>query len=137
VEGESQGAPLLRVLEKLLGELPDPEVEIFGAESNFAGGQTGMGNLSAEDEASVRGIRSALATLAVALDPRHDPPPATVRTVLDGAETVIRGELVAGRGDRLPRLLPSLVFLVALPIVQQDRALALSRRTAELIAAGP
>ena len=29
--------------------------------------------------------------------------------------------------------MPSLVFLVALPIVEQDRALELSRRTEELV----
>jgi hypothetical protein len=45
----------------------------------------------------------------------------------------MRGELLSGNAAQLPQLLPSFVFLVALPIVDQDRALELSRRTSELI----
>jgi hypothetical protein len=39
----------------------------------------------------------------------------------------------SGNDARLPQLMPSFIFLVALPIVEQDRALELSRRTSELI----
>jgi hypothetical protein len=134
VEGESQGDSLLRVLEQLLDDLPDPgAVDIPSTDSTFEGDQTRIGNLGPEDEVRVRGIRTALARIAVALDPRREGEPTAVRAVLDGAETIIRGELVTGRGDRLPRLLPSLVFLVALPIVEQDRALELAHRAAVLI----
>ena len=45
----------------------------------------------------------------------------------------MRGELVSGNAAQLPALMPSFVFLVALPVVDQDRALELSRRTSELI----
>ena len=56
-----------------------------------------------------------------------------VGAAIDGAELVMRGELLSGNADRLPALMPSFVFLVALPVVDQDRALELSRRTIELI----
>jgi hypothetical protein len=58
-----------------------------------------------------------------------------VGAALDGAESVIRGELLFGNADRLPALMPGFVFLVVLPVVDQDRALELSRRTEELIQA--
>jgi hypothetical protein len=60
-------------------------------------------------------------------------PENAVGAALDGAELVIRGELVRGNADRLADLMPSFVFLVTLPIVDQDEALALSRRAAELV----
>jgi hypothetical protein len=45
----------------------------------------------------------------------------------------MRGELMRGNSAQLPTLMPSFVFLVALVVVDQDRALELSARTAELI----
>jgi len=45
----------------------------------------------------------------------------------------MRGELLAGDAERIAILMPSFVFLVVLPIVGQDEALALSRRTAQLV----
>jgi hypothetical protein len=45
----------------------------------------------------------------------------------------MRGELMRGRSEQLPALMPSFVFLVALPIVHQDRAFALSEQTFELL----
>jgi hypothetical protein len=57
-----------------------------------------------------------------------------VRLALDGAELVMRGELIRGNGTRLGALVPSFVFLVTLPMVEQDEALALSQRAGELLA---
>lgn len=51
---------------------------------------------------------------------------------LDGAEMTMRGELMRGRCERLPALMPSFVFLVALPIVPEGEAFDLSQRTVEL-----
>jgi hypothetical protein len=45
----------------------------------------------------------------------------------------MRGELVSGNAARLPALMPSFVFLVTLPVVDQDRAIELSRKTARLV----
>ncbi len=59
----------------------------------------------------------------------------SVSIALDGAEVVMRGELAMGNAGQLPALLPSFVFLVALPVVDQGRALELSRRAAQLVEA--
>jgi hypothetical protein len=52
---------------------------------------------------------------------------------LAGVELAIRGELVMGNAERLGARMPSFVFLVTLPVLDQDRALELSRRAAELV----
>jgi hypothetical protein len=92
------------------------------------------GILSAEDELWVTHLRGGLARIASTLSGGAEPPhPDAVRAALDGADLVMRGELVNGNDDWLPRLMPSFVFLVVLPIVDQDRALEISRRCAELI----
>jgi hypothetical protein len=127
---------LLRVTGRLLDELPSPKpLDVPGARSTLGDEGVMAGILGAEEESLVRRVRESLATIAATLDAgRADPPIPAVAAALDGAEMVMRGELVSGGAGRLPRLLPSFVFLVALPIVEQDRALALSRRTSELIA---
>ena len=56
-----------------------------------------------------------------------------VGAALDGAEMVMRGELVSGNAGQLPALMPSFVFLVALPVVTEDEALDLSKRMARLV----
>lgn len=93
------------------------------------------GILSAEDDLLVRRLRAALARIAAAVgesepDFSH---PLIVQMVLDGAEMMMRGEILKGNRERLSQLMPDFVFLVALPIVDQDRALELSRRATELI----
>ena len=93
------------------------------------------GILSPEDEALARRMREGLARIAAALGfDGDDDRTRVVIVALDGAEMALRGELVSGNTDQLAQLLPSLVFLVALPLVDQDRALELSRRSAELVA---
>lgn len=57
----------------------------------------------------------------------------TTLAALDGAELVIRGQLAMESPGQLRLLLPSFVFLITLPILQQREALALSRRVGELI----
>jgi hypothetical protein len=46
---------------------------------------------------------------------------------------VIRGELMSGRAAQLPVLMPGFVFLIAVPALDLDGAIALSRRTAEMV----
>jgi len=93
------------------------------------------GVLSADDDLLVRRLRAALARIAAAL--RESEPdfshPLIIQMVLDGAEMMLRGEILKGNRERLSQLMPDFVFLVALPIVDQDRALELSRRAGELI----
>jgi hypothetical protein len=100
------------------------------------GGEVGLwGVLNPEEESLVTTMRSSLERLAAAIGaPRSNGGlPAMVQSALDGVETVMRGELMRGNAERLPSLLPDLVFLVALSIVDQDEALRVSRRAAELI----
>jgi hypothetical protein len=127
---------LLRVADRLGAELGYTEDrELPGLDSDL-GGEDGalVGILNPQDELLVGGIRRGLAKIAAALD--GDDPGASesaVRAALDGTEMVIRGELVMGNGDQLPAMMPGFVFLVALPLVDQDRALEISQRAAELI----
>jgi hypothetical protein len=94
----------------------------------------GMGNLSSEDELLVRSIRGSLEQMIFDLHASFpgNPPP-RVWNALDGAELVLRGELALGHLEEILPLLPSFVFLIASPMVEQDRALELSRRTSELV----
>ena len=105
---------------------------------DFAGGEReGMvGMLSPEDERLVNRVRWGLAKLAAAVGaevPTTEVSEDAVRVALDGAELMMRGELIRGSGTQLGALMPSFVFLITLPIVAQDEALDLSRRTSELI----
>jgi hypothetical protein len=126
---------LVRVADRLFAELGDVDFGEFpGAGSILSEKGVMVGILSSEDELAVTTLRGRLAKIAAAL--ADTAKPANQRAVLaalDGAEMVMRGELVNGNGSGLPRLMPSFIFLVALPIVGQDRALELSRRSAELI----
>ncbi len=91
--------------------------------------------LNSEDELLVTGVRRGLAKIAAALSggDSDDPAANAVGAALDGAEMVMRGELVRGKAEQLPALMPSFVFLVALTVADQDRALELSRRAEELL----
>jgi hypothetical protein len=93
------------------------------------------GILDSEEEALVAALRRALAGLAFALGAGEgeEVNEGGVSATLDGIEMVIRVELMGGKGAQLPALLPGFVFLVALSVVGQDRALELSRRSAKLI----
>ncbi len=128
---------LLRVADQLSIELGYAEgEEIPGAHSPLGGEAGAMaGILNTEDELLVARVRRALAKVAAALDGEGSEGTSgrAVGAALDGAEMVMRGELVRGNAAQLPALMPSFVFLVALPMVDQDRALELSQRTSELI----
>ena len=132
------GELLLGVAEKLCAELPHAgsgEIPVLRSTLGADGPMAGV--LGDADEELATVLREALARVAVAAGARPEDPQAhRVLAALDGAEMVIRGELVSGNLVQLPRLLPSLVFMVTLPIVEQDRALALSRRASELIGEG-
>jgi hypothetical protein len=128
---------LLRVADRLSVELgyaeagdpPDAVSPLGGYEGAMAG------ILNSEDEELVMNVRRGLAKVAAALGcaSSDDASGKAVGAALDGAEIVMRGELVIGNAAQLPALMPSFVFLVALPVVDQDRALQVSRRTAQLV----
>jgi hypothetical protein len=136
--GKEPGAPL-RALERLCAELSyESAEEAVGAGDSSAvmsGRNSILGSMSAADEALVAAIRRGLARLAATIggEGRRGARASGVRAVLDGTELVMRGELIRGQAEQLPGLLPGFVFLVALAVVEQDEALELSRRTAQLI----
>jgi hypothetical protein len=98
-------------------------------------GEDGVDPLGVEDEALVAAARRGLERVATAAGWARQAPGTgdPVGAALDGAEMVVRGELVCGNPARVMALMPNFVFLVTLPLVDQDEALELSRRTAELV----
>jgi hypothetical protein len=105
----------------------------FGARDGHWAGA----DLSQKDEALVAEMRKALAELAGAAGAASlaEQRQLTTRTALDGAELMIRGQLAMKSPEQLRLLLPSFVFLIVLPILQQDEALAISRRVGEMVEA--
>jgi len=61
------------------------------------------------------------------------PPRRAALAALGGAEAIVRREVVAGRAERLPRLLPDLVYAATVPFLGQDEALRLADRGRELL----
>jgi hypothetical protein len=127
---------LLRVADQLSIELGYAEgEELPGVDSRLREEGVMAGILNSEDEDLVVTMRQGLAKVAAAVgsDGSDGASGRAVGAALDGAEMVMRGELVCGNAAQLPALMPSFVFLVTLPVVDQDRALELSRRAAQLV----
>jgi hypothetical protein len=127
---------LLRVADQLSIELGyDEREEVPAMSSPLSGGRGLMPDiLDSEDELLASRLRQGLAKVAVAIGGNSGAIPGNaVGAALDGVEMVIRGELVRGNAGQLPALLPSFVFLVTLSVADQDRALRLSQRAAQLI----
>lgn len=127
---------LIGATDRLCAELDTGGSGEFAATDPTLADRVLMGGvLSAEDDLLVRRLRATLARIATAL--RESEPdfshPVIVQMVPDVAEMMMRGEILRGNRERLAQLMPDFVFLVALPIVDQDRALELSRRASELI----
>lgn len=89
--------------------------------------------LSPEDELLVAVAHRSLIRLATGLVAKH--PPGSfdkgLRAMLDGSELLMRSELAAG--NSILSLMPSFVYLIALPMLNQDEAVALSRRASSLL----
>jgi hypothetical protein len=135
-EGNAREA-LLRVSKRLGVEPGYPGGERPASAGSFSGGEVGVGAaiLAPEDELLVAEVRGALTRLADVLGAAEHPESVQriLVATLDGAEMTMRGELMRGRCERLLALMPSFVFLIALPIVPEDEAFDLSQRTAELL----
>jgi hypothetical protein len=126
---------LLHVMDRLCAELGDADHPREVITTNVRARKNAIsGVLSPEEEALVTSIRGCLAKIAAAATGtrRHEGHDA-VSVALDGAELVIRGELARGRSAQLAPLVPSFVFLVTLPVLDQDKALEISQRATELI----
>jgi AcrR family transcriptional regulator len=59
-------------------------------------------------------------------------PKAATRAAIGGAEAVVRREIVAGRAEHLPEMLPDLVYSAAVVLLGQEAAVGLARRAREL-----
>jgi AcrR family transcriptional regulator len=67
---------------------------------------------------------------AVAGVPR---PPSAIRGAVGGAEAIIRRELVAGRAERLPELLPDVIYGMLVPYLDQRKALDYAELAREML----
>lgn len=134
MRGGTSRDELRRVADQLFVEFVDPDLPdpSFGHLARAESDDVAI-VLDAGDENLVIRVRGVLARIAATLsDGVDDSPRRAVQTALDGAELTMRAEVRAGNVDSVLRLMPSFVFLVALSVTDRDRALELSRRTAEL-----
>lgn len=63
-------------------------------------------------------------------------PSSAGRGALAGAEQLIVGQILAGNTERLPELLPDIVYIVTIPYLGQDEALRQSREAEKLLQPG-
>ncbi len=135
MQAGTHGDELRRVADRLCDEFTDPDAPDIAGIGSTLGGKGGLTKISGtEDEALVRRLREALAGIASTLSAGTEHPPVhMIKTALDSIEYFIRGELASSKPERVLLLMPSFVFLVALSVSDQDRAIELSRRTTELI----
>lgn len=62
-----------------------------------------------------------------------DQPAKAALGVLGGAQAIVRRELVAGRADQLPGILPDCVYIATVPFLGQREALRLTRLAREMV----
>ena len=60
-------------------------------------------------------------------------PPSAIRGAIGGAEALIRRELLAGRPERLPELLPDIIYGMLAPYLNQQEALRYAGLARELL----
>lgn len=63
-------------------------------------------------------------------------PSSAGRGALAAAEQLIVGQILAGNTERLPELLPDIVYIITIPYLGQDEALRQSREAEKLVQAG-
>jgi hypothetical protein len=130
------GQRIVAAIEELSAELGSSE-ELSAQSRRWAEtGRRAPGQLDAGDEELIVRLRAALARLAAAARAGEDGVKGSERavtTALDGAELVMRGEILLGNGDRISDLVPSFAFLATLPMTGKQRALTISRRATELL----
>lgn len=86
-----------------------------------------------QDEQLVSELRAGLARLA-GLRPGGPVAPLALQGAIDGAEFVVRGDILSGQSARLPQRLPGFVFLVLLPLLGKPDALRAADRAGRLLA---
>jgi AcrR family transcriptional regulator len=63
-------------------------------------------------------------------------PTSATRGAVGGAELLIRRELIAGRAERLPKLLPDIIYGTVVPFLDQQEALRYADLARELVNSG-
>ena len=63
-------------------------------------------------------------------------PPSAGRSSLAAAESLVVGQILAGNTERLPELLPDVVYILTIPYLGQDEALRQSREAESSIRSG-
>jgi AcrR family transcriptional regulator len=63
-------------------------------------------------------------------------PSSAGRAALSAAESLIVGQILAGNTERLPELLPDIVYITAVPYLGQEEALRQSRQAEKLVRSG-
>ena len=94
----------------------------------------------ASGERAVQLYASGKRVLQTLLDrARSDPleeeaiPSSAGRGALAAAESLIVGQILAGNAERLPELLPDIVYIVTVPYLGQDEALRQSREAEKMV----
>lgn len=129
-----EGKTISEVADRLCAEFGDPigdlPHDVVASRYERCGP---FSTLSLEDERLIAAAREGLVRLSLALRPRqpHHLSEMTVGALLNGAEMVMRDELA--KGNRLSAVMPSIVYLVAVPAVDQDEAFEISERAASLL----
>ena len=85
-----------------------------------------------EDEQLVASFRTALAAL-VPVDVEGTVA-VQVQALLDGAQLAARSEVLLGRSDRLPELVPGYVYLLVCAVADEPSALRVAKRASLLLA---
>jgi hypothetical protein len=62
-------------------------------------------------------------------------PSSASRAALAAAESLIVGQILAGNTERLPELLPDILYIATIPYLGQDEALRLSRQAEKTVRA--
>jgi AcrR family transcriptional regulator len=117
---ESMVDKVREVVAALLNYLAsDPDYSITAMVEAPAGGERAFERYSAGTQI----ITSLLDQARTIPSTRGRLPSTTARSVLGAGESLIAGEMMSGRIDRVPQLIPDLVYLALVPYVGQEEAL--------------
>jgi hypothetical protein len=143
VAGGRDGEHLVAVVRELYSELGYATSESDPVEARLAASSELWEQCGEAEHGLASRLRRELARLAEAalnegaLGESDGIEQRAMRSALDGAELVIRGEIAAQRAEAISEQLPGIAFIIVLPALGRERALALSRRAEELLSAAP
>jgi AcrR family transcriptional regulator len=85
---------------------------------------------------AIRLLLAMLERIRAYADSETPRPPSATRAALGGSEALIRRELLAGRAERLPELLPDIIYGLLVPFLDQKEALRYAEMARELLKNG-